>query len=146
MSGERAARISEKLTERANAEIPSRLEEAGVNVLRADESDYPGALKALVRHPFLLYVRGALPENPFALSVVGPRKASPYGRTVTERFVREFVAAGAVVVSGGAAGIDSAAHAAALDAGGATVAFTGTGIDVDYPSTNRALFDRIARS
>ena len=79
------------------------------------------------------------------VSIVGTREASDYGLRVAKALARAFVEAGAVVVSGLARGIDSAAHEAALDAGGKTVAVLGTGVDVPYPVGNRRLHARIAR-
>jgi len=71
--------------------------------------------------------------------VVGSRRPTPYGEAVAERLASDLAAAGAVVVSGLALGIDAAAHRGALDGGGVTVAVLGTGVDVVYPAANTAL-------
>ena len=80
------------------------------------------------------------------VAIVGTREASPYGLRVAKALARAFTEAGAVVVSGLARGIDSAAHEGALEAGGKTIAVLGTGPDVPYPAGNRTLHARIAAS
>ena len=80
-----------------------------------------------------------------AVAVVGARSASPYGAQIARMLGRELTAAGLVVVSGMARGIDADAHRGALDAGGRTVAVLGCGIDRDYPARHAELARRIAR-
>ena len=75
---------------------------------------------------------------------MGTRKATPYGLNVTQFLSRDLAAAGISIVSGLARGIDAAAHNAALQAGGRTIAVLGSGVDVIYPSEHRMLADRIA--
>jgi DNA processing protein len=92
-------------------------------------------------------VRGSLAgTNGIGVGIVGSRHATPYGRGVSERFARELAGQGVTVVSGGAVGIDAAAHRGVLSAGGKTVAILGCGLDVDYPRENREIFDRIAET
>jgi DNA processing protein len=79
-----------------------------------------------------------------SVAIVGTRDASPYGVRVAGELASAFARAGITVVSGLARGIDSAAHRGALEAGGITVAVLGTGVDVPYPVSNRALHARIA--
>jgi DNA processing protein len=109
------------------------------------DDDYPELLRRTADPPARLFVLGrrSLLQRP-AVAIVGSRRATPYGVNVASRVARELAAAGVVVVSGLARGIDTAAHIAALDAGGATIAVLGTGIDVAYPRSNRRLQDRIA--
>jgi DNA processing protein len=108
---------------------------------------YPPLLAAIPDPPAVLWLRGdAEPEmlaRP-AVAVVGARACSSYGRAVARSLGRELAAAGLVVVSGLARGIDAEAHRGALDAGGATVAVLGCGIDRDYPAAHGELAARIA--
>jgi DNA processing protein len=91
-----------------------------------------------------LHFRGRWPppEGP-RIAVVGSRRPTPYGEAVAERLAADLAAAGAVIVSGLARGIDSAAHRGALEAGGVTVAVLGTGVDIVYPAENAALAARL---
>jgi DNA processing protein len=91
-------------------------------------------------------VRGRWPLPGRRVAIVGARRPTPYGEAVAERLAAELAAAGVVVVSGMAPGVDSAAHRGALDGGGSTVAVLGTGVDVPYPRANARLAQRIAES
>jgi DNA processing protein len=84
-----------------------------------------------------------LPQDNWALGVVGTRRASVYGREATRSLVGGLAASGVTIVSGLAYGIDTHAHQTALDAGGRTIAVLGNGIDITYPAQNRKLADRI---
>lgn len=113
---------------------------AGHHLVACHAPDYPATLARSPYPPLALFVAG----EPAALwhpmvAVVGSRAATPAGRENAAAFSRGFVAAGLAVGSGLAAGIDTAAHQAALDSGGLTVAVLGTGADVAYPASNRAL-------
>ena len=122
----------------------SRLEAMGVTVLTWDDDIYPPLLKTIADPPFVLYVRGELlPQDEWAVGVVGTRAASVYGRESARTLAGQLAANGVTVVSGLALGIDTSAHTAALDAGGRTVAVLGSGVDVIYPYRNRALAERI---
>lgn len=91
-----------------------------------------------------LNLRGRWPDNPGPwVAIVGSRRPSPYGEAVAERLAGDLARAGAVVVSGLALGIDAAAHTGCLEAGGATVAVLGTGVDVIYPRAHTELAARI---
>ena len=112
---------------------------------RRDPS-FPELLRAIHDPPPRLYVRGAGPPGLLAgpaVAVVGARACSLYGRSVTRSLARELAAAGLVVVSGMARGIDGEAHRGALECGGATVAVLGCGIDRDYPAAHAELARRI---
>ena len=91
-----------------------------------------------------LHARGRWPppEGPRA-AIVGSRRPSPYGEAVAEQLASDLAAAGVVVVSGLALGIDAAAHRGALAAGGTTVAVMGTGVDIVYPAAHGALAEQI---
>jgi DNA processing protein len=119
------------------------LKRLGWHFFAADEPSFPAALLALADPPVGLFVRGVLPAGP-AVALVGARHASAYGREVAEHFGRELAAAGVVVVSGMARGVDAAAHRGALAAGGPTVAFWGAGPDQVYPREHNGLADEIA--
>ena len=111
------------------------------------DPDYPALLRTAPSPPLALFVAGdpALAWHP-SVAVVGSRAPSAGGRDNAAAFCRAFARSGLSVVSGLAAGIDAAAHQAALDAGGLTVAVLGCGIDRAYPARNRALCERIARA
>lgn len=107
--------------------------------------DYPVLVDQLAAPPPVLYVKGTLPDQPACVAVVGSRKATDYGLAVAARFARAAALRQVPVISGGAYGIDAAAHKAALDAGGPTVAVLGGGLGELYPRRHLRLFDRIAQ-
>lgn len=108
------------------------------------DDGYPRALLEIADFPPILFVRGSLQEcDRFSIAIVGTRTPSPYGRAVAERLARELSRYGLTIVSGGARGIDTAAHQGALRAGGRTIAVLGCGIDVNYPPDSATLFNRI---
>ncbi|HEX5725523.1 MAG TPA: DNA-processing protein DprA [Longimicrobiaceae bacterium] len=120
------------------------LEQAGAVALTPDDEAYPASFRALADPPFLLFAAGKLEllAAP-GLAVVGTRTPTDYGRRAAALLAAELARAGYAVVSGMARGIDAAAHAAALDAGGGTVGVLGHGIDLVYPPENRRLFARV---
>ncbi len=120
---------------------------AGVTLLTLEDPEYPKLLRLISDAPPVLYVRGKLLAfDNLSLAVVGSRRCSVYGREQADRFAAGAAQAGLCVISGGALGIDTAAHHAALRAGGRTIAVIGSGLNNPYPSENHALFDRIADS
>jgi DNA processing protein len=120
------------------------LEGRGVRLLTVLDDEYPENLRHVFNRPPFLFVRGELTEaDERALAVVGTRTASQDGLTQARRLAIQLVHHGFTVVSGLARGIDGAAHAAALDAGGRTVAVFGTGIDRVYPPEHGDLARRI---
>lgn len=133
----RAVALKERAAPLAAAEL-ERAEACRCRVLVRGENDYPAALLDHPLPPPVLYLRGELPRAP-AVAIVGSRGMTPYGRRAAQHFARQLAGAGVVVVSGFARGVDTAAHRAALDAGGLTVAVLGCGIDVDYPRGNTEL-------
>ncbi|MBU2574874.1 MAG: DNA-processing protein DprA [Elusimicrobia bacterium] len=119
---------------------------AGARVLTALDGDYPELLKKIYDPPLALYVRGEMPPGMPAVAVVGTRKPTDYGARSAARFAGELSRAGLAVASGLARGIDTAAHEAAVKAGGPTWAVLGTGLKVCYPWENRKLAEKIAAS
>jgi DNA processing protein len=107
---------------------------------------FPPLLRSIYDPPQRIFLRGAADDDVLerdAVAVVGARACSPYGAQVARRLGRELAAAGLVVVSGLARGIDGEAHRGALEAGGLTVAVLGCGIDRDYPAAHAELARRI---
>jgi DNA processing protein len=112
---------------------------------------YPGSLRDAADAPWALIGRGDAGlldglEPDAAVTVVGARRATSYGREMARELGRELAAAGMVVVSGLAFGIDGCAHRGALDGGGATIAVLGCGPDAAYPAAHRSLWKRIGES
>ena len=108
--------------------ILSQCDKQGYRVLTPDDVDYPRALLTMPDYPCVLFVQGNIDFNSeLMISVVGARKASYYGLNVATRLSYSLAKGGATVVSGGALGIDSAAHKGAVLAGGKTVMVLGSG-------------------
>ncbi len=121
-----------------------RLERAGVSVLTWDSDNYPINLRNIYDPPPVIYVKGELlPEDDWAVAIVGTRRASVYGKEAARQLASDLAQNGVTVVSGLAAGIDAVAHQAALDAGGRTLAVLGSGVDVIYPEQNRRLAEQL---
>lgn len=121
-----------------------RLRKLRVGVVRLPDVDYPRLLREIPLPPPVLYIRGRLvTEDELAVAIVGTRRATVYGRQITERLAAELVAQGVTIVSGLARGIDTHAHNATLDAGGRTIAVLGCGPDLVYPPENAKLAARI---
>jgi len=133
---------------------PSRVEhwerqliEQNARLVTVLDDEYPTNLRMVHDHPPFLFVRGSLePADERAIAVVGTRKPSDEGRRAAWQIAGALAERGITVVSGMAAGIDTAAHVGALDAGGRTLAVFGTGIDRIYPAANRPLAGTIAVS
>lgn len=130
----------------ARAEL-ERLRGLGLRFLARSDPAFPPLLRAIHDPPPGLFVRGeaevALLARP-AVAIVGARACSAYGRQIARSLGRELAAAGLVVVSGLARGVDAEAHRGALEAGGLTVAVLGCGIDRDYPAAHRELARQVA--
>ncbi len=110
--------------------------------IRPGDGQYPDALARISERPDVLRLRGSLGSGR-RVAVVGARQADEYGLDLSRSISAGLARAGVSIVSGGALGIDGAAHEGALEAGGHTVAVLGTGVDVAYPARHRALFERI---
>ena len=121
-----------------------KLERYGVRVFTYLDPTYPSRLKEIYDYPPLLYLRGTLlPEDEWCLAVVGTRRATAYGRQVTEEIVTDLAQSNITIASGLAKGIDTTAHQSALAAGGRTIAVFACGLDLVYPSENADLARRI---
>jgi len=116
----------------------------GWRLLSILDDDYPARLRGVHQAPPVLFARGRLIAGDVAVSVVGSRDASPRGRDIAAGVARELAARRVTVLGGLARGIDTAAHRAALEAGGRTVCVIGTGIDRAYPAENQDLQEQIA--
>jgi DNA processing protein len=118
----------------------ARLQKHHVQVLTCNDDAYPRRLKEIYDYPPVLYIRGALlPEDEFCLAVVGTRRATVYGKQVTEEIVTDLSRSRITIVSGLARGIDTIAHRSALEAGGRTIAVFACGLDMVYPAENENL-------
>lgn len=112
----------------------------GIDMLIEGADDYPGLLARIDDPPGVLFVRGRLlPCDALAVSIVGARHATAYGKRVAWQLAGGLARAGYTVVSGLARGIDAAAHRGALDAGGRTIAVLGTGVLNVYPPEHAEL-------
>lgn len=122
----------------------ARVEAAHAYLITLDDPHYPTNLKMIDAPPPVLYVRGELrAEDALAVTIVGTRSASSYGREATFRLARELAMQGVTIISGLAYGIDSAAHHGALAGSGRTIAVFGCGIDRIYPPGNANLAEEI---
>ncbi len=121
------------------------LAEPGHYLLTFTDPDYPPLLRQIPDPPLALYVLGdrACLSSP-QLAIVGSRNPTPVGRENARAFARALAGAGLTITSGLALGIDGEAHRGALDAGGRTIAVTGTGLDRVYPASHRELAHEIA--
>jgi len=116
---------------------------AGATPLLKGREGYPHLLAQTAKAPEVLYLRGTLAAGVKRVAVVGARDCDERGLEMARRVGEDLARAGIEIVSGGARGVDSAAHAGALFGGGTTVAVLGCGIDQAYPPENRELFERI---
>ena len=143
-SRERARSLRRSADDAEAVRWAAEVERRGIRVITAFDPEYPALLLEIADPPFVLHASGSLDRLRLpAVSVVGSRDASRYGRDVAQRLGRELSAAGVAVVSGFARGVDAAAHEAALEGPGGTVAVLGCGLDVDYPREHRRLRERL---
>lgn len=138
--------LANKSLQRAT-EIMEVCERSGIGVLTWEDENYPRILREIEYPPCVLYYVGELPDwnRKLCIGMVGTRRMSAYGLRTAYKISYELAAAGAIVVSGMAAGIDGVSAAAAMAANGKTVAILGCGVDIVYPSHHRHLRNEIAR-
>jgi DNA processing protein len=130
-------------TGRTTAEHAARL---GAKVLVPEDAEYPTLLRPIPDPPPVLFALGnhTLLDRP-AAAIVGSRDHSSYGADVCRSISTAAAAAGVVIVSGMARGLDAIAQTAALDCGGSTIGVLGNGLGVTYPAANRAVYDRVVK-
>ncbi len=142
VSAPRSARFATFSRSFDAADYTSRLAERGLRFVGCSDDRFPPLLRAIHDPPPGLFLRGSVAPELLArpsVAVVGARACSAYGNQVARLLGRELAAAGLVVVSGMARGIDGEAHRGALEAGGVAVAVLGCGIDRDYPAAHASL-------
>ena len=118
---------------------------ANARVVLLGDDWYPPRLREIQNPPPILYVKGHLAPEQRRVAIVGSRDSDDQGLEIARSFGDAFARAGVAIVSGGARGIDTAAHDGAFWGSGPSVAVLGSGIDVVYPPENGELFERIAR-
>lgn len=133
-------------TVKLEAEL-KRIAEFGCRAVIQSDPEYPELLKQIYDPPFVLYVKGELqPKDKNSVALVGSRMTTHYGIETARKLAYQLGYLGVTVVSGGARGIDTAAHQGALSAKGRTVCVLGTGINVIWPAENKELYERIAEN
>ncbi|MEX0876921.1 MAG: DNA-processing protein DprA [Phycisphaerales bacterium] len=139
------ARHLHESIERVDREL-ERIADAGAHVVAAGDPHYPPMLAAVPSAPPVLMIRGVFDHqkhNRYPCAIVGSRSCSIYGSEQASRFAGALAGAGITIVSGGARGIDTAAHRGTLNAGGRTAVVLGCGISQTYPPENTDLFNEI---
>src|SRR5476649_898395 len=122
-----------------------RTSEFGCHVLISSDENYPALLREIYDPPLVLYVKGELTaKDKNCVAMVGSRQTTHYGIETARKLAYQLAYVGVTVVSGGARGIDTAAHQGAMSAKGRTIAVLGTGINLIFPTENAELFQRIA--
>ena len=124
-----------------------RISDFGCHVLIQSDENYPASLREIYDPPLVLYVKGELTaKDKNAVAMVGSRSTTHYGIETARKLAYQLAYVGVTVVSGGARGIDTAAHQGALAAKGRTVCVLGTGVNIVFPPENKDLFARIAEN
>ena len=141
-----AERIHRMAGEPVDKELAA-LEKNNIAIITWRDPNYPQNLRTIFDPPVVLFVRGEIhEEDRFAVAIIGTRRPSEYGKSMAMSISRDLAERCLTIVSGGARGIDTVAHWAAVNAGGRTIAVLGCGVDVAYPSENRDLYDKISRN
>ena len=124
-----------------------KLADFGCRVLIQTDEEYPASLREIYDPPMVLFIKGSLtPKDKNAVAMVGSRQTTNYGLETARKLAYQLAYVGVTVVSGGARGIDTAAHQGAMAAKGRTVCVLGTGINIVFPPENKELFERIAEN
>ena len=142
---QQAALLSNRSLDAAERTL-ERCQMLNLDLLTIQDANYPNRLRNIYDPPCLLYIRGHLPplDEEIVISAVGTRKCTPYGVACAERICYGLATGGAIVASGLARGIDSAAIRGALLGGGVTLGLLGNGIDFVYPRENYGLYEDVA--
>lgn len=123
------------------------MEKKGIEFLSCWNPRFPRLLREIADPPAGIYIRGTLPDDDIdTVAIIGARKCSHYGARVAYDIAKDLGKTNVIVVSGMARGIDSEGHKGILDGGGKTIAVLGCGVDLCYPSENRALMERITEN
>ena len=134
--------ILDRQNEEALVECSALIANCGAEFVSRFDKNYPELLREIDHPPFGFFVRGNLPDDSITkVAIIGSRRCSEYGRSIAYKLARDLAAAGVVVVSGFARGVDSVAHRGALHARGQTIGVLGCGIDICYPAENQQLMD-----
>jgi len=141
LDSEKRYKILEKLKTFRPEKIDTVLAEREVAIIIEDDAEYLSSLKEIPHSPYILYVRGKLPQNEM-FAVVGSRSITGYGKSVIEKIIPD-IAKIFTIVSWGALGCDCEAHKVTLASEGTTISVIGTWIDKDYPATHAKLFPEI---
>lgn len=141
----------EKLCESTEAqanEVLATCKMNGWQVVPYDDPHYPERLRSIFNPPAVLYVDGELPDidNSIVIGIVGTRRASDYAVKAADVMSRGIAERGAIVASGGALGVDTAAHNGAMLAGGKTIAVLGCGLGTKYLMENKPLRDAVVKN
>lgn len=125
----------------------AKIESQGIKIFTWEDETYPQRLKEIEQPPPVLYIRGEyLPDDLFAVAIVGTRRVTAYGRQITEELGGYLASNGITMVSGLARGVDAIAHQTALKAGGRTIGVLGSGVDRIYPPEHRGLAEKMMES
>lgn len=124
-----------------------KLKKKGIRFITYEDELYPKRLKNIYDSPVSMYIKGNMIRDDYpSVAIVGARRCSQYGKETAYYFAKRFAQMGIQVVSGMAAGIDSAAHRGCIDGNGKTYAVLGCGVDVCYPACNIELYTMIERT
>ncbi|MFW5647476.1 MAG: DNA-processing protein DprA [Candidatus Alkaliphilus sp. MAG34] len=141
---ELANKIMENRDEQFFIKISKALKDNNIFPLTIYDSAYPSKLKNIYDPPYTIFIKGNKIEFDMPLiSIVGTRRATPYGKWAAHRFAKELAEWGVGIISGLALGVDTCGHKGALDGNGYTIGVLGCGLDQYYPASNRALMDKI---
>ena len=122
-----------------------KIDKAGIKLILSEETAFPKDLKEMPWPPLAIYIQGSL-EPIKSIAIVGTRKATPNGRSLTKQIAKELSESGIQIISGLAMGVDESAHSGTLEGNGKTIAVLPTGLGNIYPRQNYALSQKIIKS